>query len=271
MVAGLGAEGLGAAAPVIELVQISDTHLPDRGGQCVRGLDPWAHFDALCAHLQGPARVDAILHTGDVAQGGTPATYRSVAQRLGGCAERVWLLAGNHDDPRALAAIEPEAASGLVVRDLGAWQVIGLNSHDRGRVAGRLGAEQLEALRGALEAARKPTLIALHHPLAAVGTPALDAHVLTERRQVLEWIAATPWIRGVIFGHIHQPSQGRTASGQALLGTPAVSFQFARGTRRVTVDTRSDPGYRRLLLEDDGSWQSEVVRFAAPEPMRGDW
>ena len=85
------------------LAQLSDTHLM---------ADPtarlWNHNTTtnLVAALQAlPARVDALVVSGDVAEDGTQAACERALALTAGRSNTLHFLAGNHDDPAAMRAV----------------------------------------------------------------------------------------------------------------------------------------------------------------------
>ncbi|MDX2477932.1 MAG: phosphodiesterase, partial [Gammaproteobacteria bacterium] len=71
--------------------------------------------------------------------------------------------------------------------------------------------------------------------------------------------SSRPGIRAVLNGHIHQARQ-QEIEGISFISTPSTCFQFTPETDEFSLDTRM-PGYRRLLLNADGSIETEVVRL----------
>jgi len=83
--------------------------------------------------------------------------------------------------------------------------------------------------------------------------------ILDNSDDLLQLIAAKTSIRAVLNGHIHQARQQEIA-GISFISTPSTCFQFTPDTQEFSLDTRM-PGYRRLMLMQDGSIQTEVVRL----------
>ncbi len=67
-------------------------------------------------------------------------------------------------------------------------------------------------------------------------------------------------MRGVVFGHVHQEVQVEQ-QGTWFLGAPSTCFQFEPGSAKPTLNRRP-PGWRRLLLHDDGRIDTSVGRVA---------
>ncbi len=121
---------------------------------------------------------DAVLLSGDIADHATDEEYEQVRELLAPLGAPVHVLAGNHDDRRALhrhfgvpgADGEPVCYS----VDLGPLRLVVLDTTIPGEDPGVLGTEQLEWLDAELAAAPEQlTLLGMHHPPLFTGVPAL--------------------------------------------------------------------------------------------------
>ena len=75
-------------------------------------------------------------------------------------------------------------------------------------------------------------------------------HLLDQRR-----------VKALVWGHVHQEFD--SWHGQVrLLATPSTCVQFAPGSERFKVD-HLGPGFRRLLLAEDGTLTTQVGRLDA--------
>jgi len=102
----------------VKLLHTSDWHV----GKAMRGQSRSDEHEAVLAEITGIAAaeaVDLILVTGDLFETAAPApeseaiVYRSLLG-LAGTGARVVVIAGNHDNPRRLAAVTPLLALGQV-------------------------------------------------------------------------------------------------------------------------------------------------------------
>ncbi|MGI9328205.1 MAG: metallophosphoesterase [Pseudomonadales bacterium] len=248
------------------ILQITDCHLLEAEGALLLGVDTAASLGAVLDQALAQQNPDLLLVSGDVGHDGKAATYdrfaRIVRERFAG---RMLALPGNHDAGQTLArtleAQGAETAVGAVKSlELDGWQLIALDSHIDDEPQAALSPVHVEELRALVEAATLPLLITLHHPLLPVGAPWLDKDCLREGRALLEWLAARPLVRAVVFGHVHQ-SVDEAFKNLRLWGTPSTCFQFAPGSQSFSVDHRQ-PGYRWLTLEHSGSIHSQVERLS---------
>lgn len=246
------------------IVQITDSHLLADPRRRLYGWRVAAAFDAVLAAARErfPAP-DAVLLTGDLVDDESAAGYRRLARRLRGWAP-VYAIPGNHDDPGFITReLRPARTAGVVT--LGRWRLHLLDSRVPGRIGGRLGRPQLERL--ARELTDAPSLIAVHHPPVAVGTPWIDALGLDDGDALCALLRRRSAVRGVVAGHVHQ-AVDRHVDGWRLLTTPATWRQFLPGSVGHAEDSRRAPGYRVLRLHPDGRLASRLFRVPAARAFR---
>jgi Icc protein len=158
--------------------------------------------------------------------------------------------------------VQVAAGRNVVSEEIGNWQLIGLDTHVSGSVAGCAGEQQLDWLEEQLQsAADRPTLLCLHHPPVPIGSRWLDEVGLQDAADLNALVTRHPQVRLVCCGHVHQELAAGDG-GSTVLTTPATAVQFRPGTERLEVDAAL-PGYRVIDLEDDGAWRSRIVRVAA--------
>lgn len=256
------------------ILQISDPHLLSHRDGRFKGV-PTA--GTLAAVLEQACErypdCDRVIWTGDLSQEHTEEGYRLLAELMGDWTARSLLIPGNHDDRAALLGVFPHPASNdqcvTFQAELGDWQLIGLDSHVPGEVAGRLSEEQLEQLHFWLaENPQRPTLLFIHHPPVSVETPWLDSIGLSNPEPLEMLIARNPGVQAIFCGHVHHEYEG-SLGGIPVFTAPSTAFQFQGGAGDVSFQMIS-PGFRAITLEDD-QCNSEVVRLATLEhPPRDD-
>jgi len=171
----------------LRLVQITDIHLghaadpangmvlPDRAG---------ALLDAAVDEIRDLVGVDAVIVSGDLVDGGTPAELADVVARLDRLRVPWYAVPGNHDTawPPDTGKLDRRAFYTQVARrgaygraaELGCWRVqlqadtalIGLDSNVAGDWVGEVDAAQLAWLDATLAAeAARLVIVTVHHPL----------------------------------------------------------------------------------------------------------
>jgi 3',5'-cyclic AMP phosphodiesterase CpdA len=197
------------------LAQLSDPHMrlpPDDDGA----------GEALAAAVRAVLALDplpdAVIVTGDLANGATPEEYARVRELLAPLPMPVHLLPGNHDDPAVVPA-------GYAVR-VGEMRLVACDTTIPGRDDGAL---DLEWLAACLDEDREsPTIVAMHHPPILTGMPVMDALGLPEadRAAFAELIAGTPQVKRVVSGHVHRAATGESG-GRPVFVCPSSHLQLA--------------------------------------------
>ncbi len=237
------------------LLQITDLHLRALAGDTLLGVDTWHSAAAVLDQALAEHRPDALLVTGDVAQDPVPDVY---ARCYGWLRARfpgpTLVTPGNHDIAANMGALlETERL------ELGDWQVLALDSHVDDEPQALVSDADFAALETACDkTANENLLVITHHPPVEINSPWLDRDRIQNGHELLEWMAEHGRIRALVFGHAHQ-ELNLTHRHLNLLGTPSTCIQFEPGSSRFSVDEQK-PGYRWLLLDQDGSIRSEVRR-----------
>lgn len=269
----------------MRILQLSDPHLlADPAGLC-RGRPArqllrqglLRALEQLAGEGLGP---DQLLLSGDLCQEESWGGYARLRELLAACwpadREPPLLLPGNHDHPALLraalgrqAAVAPglwpltprraEAARG--------WSLLALDSHCCGSDGGRLEPAQWAWLSGLLAADEPgggPLLVALHHPPIAIGDRSFDAIGLREGERLLALLAASPRVRGVLFGHVHQYWRGHLPGRPEvpLLACPSSLCQSAP-VQPCPLARAEDPGGLLLELTAQGEIRHQLLRWQA--------
>jgi Icc protein len=256
----------------LRLLQLSDCHLsPDPGG-LFRGIDPLCHLQAVAADArQRFAQADLLLLTGDLTHHGAPDAYRRLLDSVAGLAAQRHWLAGNHDVPVSMQALEAqEPALGCKLIDSKYWRILLLDSTTQpdGRGGGSLSDGELVWLRQQLQnVGQRWVFIALHHNPVALGSAWQDAIMLGNAAQFWAIVDRCPQVRGLMFGHVHQ--QQHLQRGQIqLFAAPSTALQFQAGCDSFQLETDAAlarPGYRYYALQDDGCIDARLCRVEMPD------
>lgn len=242
----------------MRLLQLTDTHLSGRPGGRVRGVATRATAARCLADAKKRhPDAQALLLTGDLVHD-NESGYRELRKLFAGAGLPVLCLPGNHDEAAVLRrelAGEPFRHS--VAERLGAWQVVLLDSTVAGENHGHLAADELGRLDAALAAdGARHALVCLHHHPVPHGSRWLDEVMLDNADEFFAVLARHRRVRGVAWGHTHQPFDGER-DGLRLMGTPSTCMQFAQASEDFAVDDRP-PAYRWLELGDDGAIATDI-------------
>ncbi len=239
---------------MLRILQVTDCHLLPNPDATLLGVNTHASLTAVLRTACREHTPDALLATGDIAQRPTPATYRlflaTVRRYFAG---PVLCVPGNHDHGATLAAELPTDDLRL-----GDWRLLGLDTHIDDQVGGSVDAGALGRVRNAPPG---PTVLVGHHCPVEIDCPWLDKDRIDRGGELIDAMGDAE-VAAYAFGHIHQPFE-RTVGAMLLVGTPSTCFQFARGTPTFAIDD-AEPGYRWLMLGDDGDVTSRIERVAFP-------
>jgi len=247
---------------VINVLQITDTHLYKRRDGCLLGLNTDDSLEAVVGEataLETP--VDMIVATGDLVHDSSAEGYQHLARKLGRFGVPVYCLPGNHDEAATLKRnIGKDHLKYTTHTRSGNWQLIFLDSTIPGSEGGHLNKAALGILSEQLEA--EPdlyTLICLHHQPVKIGSQWLDDMAVDNPEPFFSIIDRYPRVRGVIWGHVHQDFD-QLRNNVRLLASPSTCIQFQPGCREFTVEDIA-PGYRWLKLHPDGRLETGINRL----------
>jgi 3',5'-cyclic-AMP phosphodiesterase len=213
---------------------VSDSHFTASG--LLHGRVPVAETFATALHglAASGVPVDAVVHTGDVADEGEAAAYVAAREALGAVVERTgWrmlIVPGNHDDRVAmrdhLLGLPPSDEPMDAVVDVHGLRIVLLDTSVPRHVEGGLDDEQVDRLRETLrEPAEHGTVLALHHPPVPVEVTGLQRLHLTGQERLAAAIEGGD-VRAVLGGHLHYASTSMFA-GVPVFVAPATAYTIA--------------------------------------------
>ena len=246
---------------VRHVLHISDCHLVARGQQLI-GVDTQASLQAVLYQATNQRQPDAVIASGDLAHDPRPEVYARFVDTLRGYTSApLMCLAGNHDVLAAMQAAQVPMAP----LEVGPWSLVALDSHEDDAPRALVTDMDRDAVASAFAtAAGAHCLVATHHPPVAVDCPWLDQDRIQNPEELLEWLSersavgGTVRLRSVVFGHTHQVVDD-VCGGVPVYGAPSTCFQFAPNSATFSIDTLP-PGYRWLVLSDDGGVESQAYR-----------
>ncbi|NIE76894.1 3',5'-cyclic-AMP phosphodiesterase [Pantoea sp. Tr-811] len=244
-------------APV-HVVQLTDAHLFADPAGTLLGLNTRDSLRHVVAQVRREQpRIDLLLCTGDLSQDGSVASYEAFRGLTAELAVPTRWLPGNHDEARVMAQLAPDLVE--AVTDVGAWRVVMLNTAVPGATHGFLEADQLAALDQALASAgERHCLVCCHHQPVDIGCAWIAPIGLRNADELLQRLRSYPQVKGLLWGHIHQPWDEQQG-GLRLLATPSTCIQFAAGSEDFKV-SEEHPGYRWMRLHGDGRLETGVER-----------
>jgi Icc protein len=211
---------------------------------------------SVCALAPAP---DAVLITGDLADGAADSEYERLKELLAPLPAPVYVLSGNHDDRAAVARhFGVPGGDGEPVQyaaQLGPLRLVVLDTSRPGQDGGRLDSGQLGWLDRELASfPTTPTVLAMHHLPLATGVPALDAiGIPAEDRSALAAVLrGHGQIQRLLSGHVHRTIAGEIG-GCAVLAIPSTYVQLKLDfTAQELAVTAEAPAIAVHVLLDGG-------------------
>lgn len=259
------------AAP-INLLQITDCHIHNERERLLSGVNTYNSLTQVIDGVLAKEAADLALITGDLTHEGDERAYRLLQEQLSRLPMPYFWLPGNHDHLAPMASTakhEQQNAKQIVAQN---WLILLLDSHVEDEVGGLITQSELTWLATTLrEHADKYIAIFTHHPLVPVGCEWLDPQRIANAEQLLTLFDSTPNVRFVCNGHVHQEFAQQRQHYQ-LLSTPSTCIQFKQNSADYAEDD-FPPGYRRFILQADGSFETAVMRVGSlvrdPNAPRG--
>ncbi|RDE24082.1 hypothetical protein DV711_00280 [Motiliproteus coralliicola] len=253
----------------LQLIQLSDLHLPQLRSQGYRGLDVDRQFQNVLADVGTRfPKADALLLSGDLVHHGSEDGYQRLLGYLKDLGLPWYWIPGNHDDARMMSVLVPQQPKVLCWEG---WRLVLLDStaEPDGRGAGSLPPSELAFLSQQLDLAmeqQQRLLVVLHHNPVEVDSPWQNQIMLGNVEAFWARLApadAAGWPIAMLFGHIHQGRQFERGIHR-LFSCPATSVEFAVGTEQMELVERgpqAKPGYRWLQLQrfDSGATSNQSL------------
>ena len=253
----------------LSFIQISDTHIGPQQDYTFRSYAPYTQTKKLLEHLAiFPEQASFIIHTGDVcgdkdAHADEP-SYKLAQQLFQDVEIPLYTLPGNHDETPLLKKYFPpvdhdwldeteDRMSYTFVKQ--GHRFVVLDAAVRSKRAGVLPARQLSALKELLQSSLEPITIFLHYPPLPLQCRWIDETMLltngADLHELLRSHASS--LRGVFFGHVHQPIQLFT-DGILYCCAAASMFQFSSFYESPDggIDTQSPQGFNFVSMTESG-------------------
>jgi Icc protein len=263
------------------IAQLSDIHLAAGGdGEVDDNSGPVRALRAAVSSLLAlPARPDAVVLTGDLADGGRPAEYARLHALLSPLPMAIYPLPGNHDDRDALRAAfkdhpavaetghTPQAPVQYAV-DVAGTRLVCCDTTVSGKPHGEMDAERLDWLDATLAATPDvPTVVATHHPPYRIGIRFIDDMRFTETGRFREIVERHPQVVRVISGHVHRGSVG--SLGRTVSTTCPSTYRqlFLDLTRPGRAAVTGEPAGFAVHLIEDGVATTHFVPTGNYRPL----
>lgn len=225
------------------VAQISDTHIDLHGPN---GAQRLGNLERCMADINRLDPLpDLLIHTGDLAQNGSPTEYEAARRILDALRCPYLVGAGNRDDRDALRAafpaeryLLPETAFAQYSVDGFPVRFVAIDTLSDASNQGDFCQVRADSLRQALaEEPEKPTVVFMHHPPFEV----LDSDY---PRQFVSWdsverlgraLEGHRQVIGMLCGHTHRDTAGEIG-GVSVSSMPSVAVDLRLGDYPASVD-----------------------------------
>lgn len=251
----------------ITLIQLSDLHLSGNIGTD----ESYRHF-LHCLQNSKQYAPDYYLFTGDLANHGDKEATDWLFDTMHAQKIPFFAIAGNHDaseenncsltfeSSNFMAKTPDHRLLNCVNIDLGAWQLLLIDSTVAGHIHGKIHPPALVWLQQQLSTKHKPSILAFHHHPLAVKSAWIDNHMLQNAQQLWQLLAPYSHAKLILCGHVHQTH--RLQKNHTTIHTaPSTYQQFTPFAQDFHLDDTGN-GFVRLLLTKD-SFQIFVHKVAS--------
>lgn len=229
----------------MKFIVLSDLHLI-AGNGLLHGNAPSERLDLCLDDIQSwHADAAFCVISGDLADAGEPEAYAYLKARLARFPLPVFLMIGNHDDPRAFRAVFPESPRDFVQHSHEADGQIFLfldtvmdreDAHE-----GVLCDDRLAWLTSRLaQAGDKPVHIFMHHPPFDIGIAYVDNIKLQNGAEFARVLTSAANIRQVYFGHVHRMTSVHW-NGIPFVSVPSLNHQVPLVPESVSGEYSNEP------------------------------
>lgn len=199
------------------LIQLTDTHILPPGEVLYGTIDTARHLRETVERVNRmtpPA--DAVVITGDLVDRGDIAGYMHFIELIKPLKMPVFVLPGNHDNPKLMAKVFATTSCFPIIDDTYQYaiddlpfKIIALNSHAGDTELPEFNEKRLSWLEDQLGQSDKPALIAIHHPPMKTGIELIDMGGSEWFRGLESLLSRHAQVKLVICGHCHTDLSGR--------------------------------------------------------------
>jgi Icc protein len=207
--------------------------------------------------------IDCLILSGDLSNDCSIESYNHLIQLLKGFETPIYLMSGNHDSPSLLKTLTINKNIFLKnFLSFNNWGVFMFNTKKENSPNGFLKKEELVYFDQVLSnTLYKNIIIFLHHHPVPIGSASMDSMIIENAELLTDRIMKYDKIKAVSWGHIHNEFNLNMGSAK-LFSTPSTCYQAKTKSKNFIIDPKASPGYRKIYLNDDGSFDTEVIRVS---------
>ena len=248
----------------IKIIQITDLHLNKARELEVNGVNTFDSANKVLGKIKKDEKdADCMILSGDLSNDYSKESYNHLMTLLKDFKLPIYLMSGNHDSPSRLR--ELSTANNLHFTNFSAfnnWGVFMFNTKKENSPNGLLDEEELLCFDGFLQNSLYENIIVfLHHHPVLIGSASMDTMVIENADLLIKRIKNSEKIRAVCWGHVHTEYY-QTIGAVELFSTPSTCYQAKEKSEKFIIDDDALPAYRKIILNNDGSINTEVIRIS---------
>lgn len=247
-----------------KIIQITDLHLNKSKKTATNGINTYDSANMVLNRIKKFENdIDLIVLSGDLSNDNSVESYDHLECLLEDFQLPIYLMSGNHDSPSLLKKLtRRENISLKNFESFDNWGIFMFNTKKDNSPNGLLKNEELEYFDEILlNNSYDNIIIFLHHHPVLIGSDSMDSMIIENADLLIKRIKLSNKIKAVCWGHIHNEFYLDIGSTR-LFSTPSTCYQAKEKTRKFEIDAEALPGYRKIILDTDGSFTTEVIRIS---------
>ena len=247
-----------------KIIQITDLHLNKSKEISTNGINTYNSAKKVLDTIKIKEKdADCLVLTGDLSNDCSQESYNNLMSLLKGFNLPIYLMSGNHDSPPLLKELSNNYDVHFKNFDsFNNWGLFMFNTKKDNSSSGILDNSELLYFDEILENNLYENIIVfLHHHPVLIGSPVMDTMVIENADLLLERIKQSKKVKAIAWGHVHTEYY-ETIGSVELFSTPSTCYQVKEKPKNFVVDNESLPGYRKIVLNNDGSFDTRVVRIS---------
>ena len=248
----------------VKIIQITDLHLNKSKELIVNGVNTYNSANSVLDRIkEDESDADCMILSGDLSNDYSRESYNNLMMLLKDFKLPIYLMSGNHDSPALLK--ELSNTNNLHFTNFNAfnnWGVFMFNTKKENSPNGILHEDELQCFDAVLHNSLYENIIVfLHHHPVLIGSTSMDTMVIENADLLLNRIKNSEKIRAVCWGHVHTEYY-QTIGSVELFSTPSTCYQAKERSEKFIIDDTALPAYRKIVLNSDGSINTEVFRIS---------
>ena len=245
-----------------KIIQITDLHLNKSKDKVSNGVNTFESANMVIESIRiNEEDIDCLILSGDLSNDYSIESYDHLMQLLKDFETPIYLMSGNHDSPSLLENLTNN--KNIFLKNFECfdnWGVFMFNTKKENSPNGFLKKEELLRFDSILSnILYKNIIVFLHHHPVPIGSASMDSMIIENAELLTDRIMKYDKIKAVSWGHIHNEFNLNMGSAK-LFSTPSTCYQAKEKSKNFIINPEASPGYRKICLNNDGSFDTEVIR-----------